>query len=45
MVPLVVVYFVCEIRIVAFAFLLRLLFSVIVSGLVDRLDRRGLGRP
>ena len=42
---LVALYFVYYIRIVVLVFLLTLLFSIIVSGPVDRLCRRGLGRP
>ena len=41
---LVALYFVYYIRIVVLVFLLTLLFSIIVSGPVDWLERRGLGR-
>ena len=41
---LVALYFVYYIRIVVLVFLLTLLFSIIVSGPVDWIERRGLGR-
>lgn len=41
---LLAMYFVYQIRVVALVFLLTLLFSIIVSGPVDFLERRGLRR-
>ena len=41
---LLALYFVYHIRVVALVLLLTILFSIIVSGPVDFLERRGLGR-
>ena len=41
---LVALYFVYHVQIVVLVFLLTLLFSIIVSGPVDWLEQRGLGR-
>ena len=41
---LLTLYFVYQIRVVVLVFLLTLLFSIIVSGPVDYLSRKGLRR-
>lgn len=38
------VYFVYQIRAIVLVFLLTLLFSIIISGPVDYLQRKGIGR-